>query len=74
MGFKDKIRATYEFLKIEKYTKRRSALIPQFAQRESDFYKQHYSNGVYSVSGLPSAKYNSSKVIRCSEMYNQGIE
>ena len=33
--------------KVTKYTRRRSALTSDFEQKDPDFYKQNYSNGVY---------------------------
>lgn len=47
MGLFDKIKNQYEVWKIEKYTKRRSAMTPDFEQRDAEYYKQNYQNGVY---------------------------
>ncbi|CAB4389533.1 unnamed protein product [Rhizophagus irregularis] len=33
--------------KVTKYTKRRSTMTPEFEQKDPDFYKQNYVNGVY---------------------------
>ncbi|CAG8517940.1 18232_t:CDS:2, partial [Acaulospora morrowiae] len=47
MPFLGKIKSQYEMWKINKYTRRRSTLAKDFEQRDPDFYKQNYVNGVY---------------------------
>ncbi|CAG8507116.1 10415_t:CDS:2 [Cetraspora pellucida] len=47
MSFFKKLKSQYEIWKINKYTRRRNAMTPDFEQRDPDFYKQNYVNGVY---------------------------
>ncbi|KAI8584616.1 hypothetical protein K450DRAFT_217170 [Umbelopsis ramanniana AG] len=46
MGLIDKIRTQYDLLKVEKYTKRRRSETV-FEERDRDFYREHYRDGVY---------------------------
>ncbi|KAL1921983.1 uncharacterized protein VTP21DRAFT_10625 [Calcarisporiella thermophila] len=81
MGIKEKIRATYEFFKIEKYTKRRTVLNGEFQSQDPDYYKTNYADGVYVRSNtsphrnsglwISSLKRNkSARIMRSSEIYN----
>ncbi|CAG8498650.1 14362_t:CDS:2 [Funneliformis caledonium] len=47
MSLIKKIKSQYEMWKVTKYTRRRSAMTPDFEQKDPDFYKQNYVNGVY---------------------------
>ncbi|CAG8514695.1 20542_t:CDS:2 [Dentiscutata erythropus] len=47
MSFFKKIKSQYEIWKINKYTRRRNAMTPDFEQKDPEFYKQNYVNGVY---------------------------
>jgi len=47
MSFIKKIKSQYEMWKITKYTRRRSAMSPDFEQKDSEYYRQNYVNGVY---------------------------
>ncbi|RUS27499.1 hypothetical protein BC938DRAFT_483151 [Jimgerdemannia flammicorona] len=51
MGLLDKLKSQYEVWKIEKYTKRRSAMTPEFEQRDAEYYRTNYQNGVYVNNG-----------------------
>ncbi|GAB5585267.1 hypothetical protein Unana1_00167 [Umbelopsis nana] len=46
MGIIDKIRTQYDLLKVEKYTKRRRSETV-FEERDKDFYRENYRDGVY---------------------------
>ncbi|KAI8647547.1 hypothetical protein BD408DRAFT_408116 [Parasitella parasitica] len=47
MGFIEKIKSNVEMWKIEKYTKRRPVTSPDFEQKDREFYRQFYKDGVY---------------------------
>ncbi|KAG2211704.1 hypothetical protein INT47_008801 [Mucor saturninus] len=47
MGFIEKIKSSVEMWRIEKYTKRRPVTSPDFEQKDREFYRQHYKDGVY---------------------------
>ncbi|CAG8506796.1 7939_t:CDS:2 [Ambispora leptoticha] len=51
MSFIKKIKSQYEMWKINKYTRRRSAMTANFAQKDTEFYRHHYVDGVYSSTG-----------------------
>ncbi|GBB90928.1 hypothetical protein RclHR1_01800013 [Rhizophagus clarus] len=65
MSIIKKIKSQYEMWKVTKYTKRRSTMTPEFEQKDPDFYKQNYVNGVYLNYASPdsptSSKRDSSK-------------
>ncbi|KAI9302352.1 hypothetical protein BJ944DRAFT_270068 [Cunninghamella echinulata] len=46
VGFIDKVKSQIEMWKVEKYTKRRTFL-PEYESKDSDYYRQHYRDGVY---------------------------
>ncbi|EXX69976.1 hypothetical protein RhiirA1_419116 [Rhizophagus irregularis] len=84
MSIIKKIKSQYEMWKVTKYTKRRSTMTPEFEQKDPDFYKQNYVNGVYLNYASPDSPTSSKrdsrgsvkrhsksqKIIRCSETYN----
>ncbi|KAI7904208.1 uncharacterized protein BX663DRAFT_550602 [Cokeromyces recurvatus] len=47
MGLFDKIKSNVEMWKIERYTKRRNVNSPDFEQKDKEFYRQNYKDGVY---------------------------
>ncbi|CAG8466653.1 10824_t:CDS:10 [Acaulospora colombiana] len=77
-----KIKSQYEMWKINKYTRRRSTLTQDFEQKDLDFYKQNYVNGVYLNTAPDSEDFKRSsmsfgkkpgknrKAAKCSESYN----
>ncbi|KAI8339173.1 hypothetical protein BC941DRAFT_422344 [Chlamydoabsidia padenii] len=46
VGFIEKLKSQIEMWKVEKYTKRRTFL-PEYESRDTEYYKQHYHDGVY---------------------------
>ncbi|KAF9973605.1 hypothetical protein BGZ73_003158 [Actinomortierella ambigua] len=81
MGLVDKIMRNYEIWKINKYTKRRAALTPEFEQRDKEYYEQNYKDGIYtqgpasqSISRGKSIRKalsrKDSRQVRSSEVYN----
>ncbi|KAH8553633.1 hypothetical protein BGW37DRAFT_486490 [Umbelopsis sp. PMI_123] len=46
MGLIDKIRAQYDLLKVDKYTRRRRSE-SVFEDRDREFYRENYRDGVY---------------------------
>ncbi|ORX44767.1 hypothetical protein DM01DRAFT_1411213 [Hesseltinella vesiculosa] len=52
VGFFEKVKSQIEIWKIEKYTKRRTFL-PEYDSRDTEYYKQHYRDGVYYNEQLP---------------------
>ncbi|CAO3633451.1 unnamed protein product [Cunninghamella blakesleeana] len=46
VGFIDKVKSQIEMWKVEKYTKRRTFL-PEYESKDSEYYRQHYRDGVY---------------------------
>ncbi|KAI9347090.1 hypothetical protein BD770DRAFT_395877 [Pilaira anomala] len=86
MGFIEKIKSSVEMWRIEKYTKRRPVTSPDFEQKDREFYRQHYKDGVY-LHQQPNTTPNGSmintisrkttllrskseKILRSSENYN----
>ncbi|KAL9541590.1 hypothetical protein MBANPS3_009035 [Mucor bainieri] len=66
MGFIEKIKSSVEMWRIEKYTKRRPVTSPDFEQKDREFYRQHYKDGVYlhqQPGGTPSTNSGSGGVI-----------
>ncbi|CAG8465785.1 12010_t:CDS:2 [Ambispora gerdemannii] len=51
MSFIKKIKSQYEMWKINKYTRRRPTVASNFAQKDTEFYRQHYVDGVYLSTG-----------------------
>ncbi|CAO3594140.1 unnamed protein product [Absidia cylindrospora] len=49
VGFIDKLKSQIEIWKVEKYTKRRTFL-PEYDSRDTEYYKQHYHDGIYYTS------------------------
>ncbi|KAG2197258.1 hypothetical protein INT46_001784 [Mucor plumbeus] len=47
MGFIEKIKSSVEMWRIDKYTKRRPVTSPDFEQKDREFYRQYYKDGVY---------------------------
>ncbi|KAI8988731.1 hypothetical protein BDB01DRAFT_782969 [Pilobolus umbonatus] len=47
MGLIEKLKSNVEIWKIEKYTKRRPVTTPDFEQKDKEFYRQNYKDGVY---------------------------
>ncbi|KAI9470541.1 MAG: hypothetical protein EXX96DRAFT_653666 [Benjaminiella poitrasii] len=47
MGLFEKIKTNVEMWKIEKYTKRRTISSPDFEQKDREFYRQNYKDGIY---------------------------
>ncbi|ORY99888.1 hypothetical protein BCR43DRAFT_511046 [Syncephalastrum racemosum] len=47
MGLVEMIKNRVELFKIERYTKRRAVNTPDFEQKDREFYKEHYQDGVY---------------------------
>lgn len=81
MGFVEKIKSSVEMWRIEKYTKRRPVLSPDFEQKDKEFYRQHYKDGVYlhHKQGVNTDSFKrktsllrtkSEKIMRSSENYN----
>ncbi|KAI8338934.1 hypothetical protein BC941DRAFT_512180 [Chlamydoabsidia padenii] len=52
VGLIDKLRSQIDLWKVEKYTKRRTFL-PEYDSRDTEYYKQHYYDGVYYSSNDP---------------------
>ncbi|KAI8061070.1 hypothetical protein BC940DRAFT_322837 [Gongronella butleri] len=52
VGLIDKVKSQIEIWKIERYTKRRTFL-PEYDSRDSEYYKQHYRDGVYYNDQMP---------------------
>ncbi|KAI8096570.1 uncharacterized protein BX664DRAFT_324289 [Halteromyces radiatus] len=46
VGLIDKLKSQIEIWKVEKYTKRRTFL-PEYDSRDTEYYRQHYHDGVY---------------------------
>ncbi|CAG8498154.1 8598_t:CDS:2 [Paraglomus brasilianum] len=53
MSFIKKLKNQYEVWKITKYTRRRSAMTPEFEQKDTGFYEKNYVNGVYLHTAAP---------------------
>ncbi|KAG0236305.1 hypothetical protein BGW42_003717 [Actinomortierella wolfii] len=81
MGLVEKIMRNYEIWKINKYTKRRAALTPEFEQRDKEYYEQNYKDGIYtynpasqSISRGKSIRKalsrKDTRQVRSSEVYN----
>ncbi|KAI7857358.1 hypothetical protein BDC45DRAFT_500999 [Circinella umbellata] len=47
MGLMDKLKTQLDLWKLEKYTKRRQVTTPEFEQKDRDFYRHYYQDGVY---------------------------
>ncbi|KAI8146056.1 hypothetical protein BJV82DRAFT_600280 [Fennellomyces sp. T-0311] len=47
MGLMDKLKTQLDLWKLEKYTKRRQVATPEFEQKDRDFYRHYYQDGVY---------------------------
>ncbi|KAI9494645.1 hypothetical protein BDB00DRAFT_871196 [Zychaea mexicana] len=47
MGFVEKLKTQFDLWKLEKYTKRRQVATPEFEQKDRDFYRHYYQDGVY---------------------------
>ncbi|OBZ86704.1 hypothetical protein A0J61_05237, partial [Choanephora cucurbitarum] len=63
MGLFDKIKSGVEVWKIEKYTKRRPVNSPNFEQKDREFYRQNYKDGVYLHKQAGSDSNSANKVI-----------
>ncbi|CDS10001.1 hypothetical protein LRAMOSA02678 [Lichtheimia ramosa] len=47
MGLMTKLKTQIDLWKLEKYTKRRHVATPDFEQKDRDFYRHYYQDGVY---------------------------
>ncbi|KAL1930997.1 hypothetical protein VTP01DRAFT_10134, partial [Rhizomucor pusillus] len=47
MGLMGKLKTQFDLWKLEKYTKRRQVATPDFEQKDREFYRQYYQDGVY---------------------------
>ncbi|KAI9251230.1 hypothetical protein BY458DRAFT_523974 [Sporodiniella umbellata] len=79
MGFIEKIKSGVEMWRIEKYTKRRPVLSPDYEQKDKQFYNSHYKDGVYFSREQSTNTFKrtasllrtrSEKITRSSENYN----